>query len=175
MTEATVQKSTVHKSTKEQELIDKVEPVLQSMNFSCRDIEVVSGRSALVRITIELANSKEAVSIEHCSEVHRTLNPMFDVWDPLPGAYTLEVSSPGEKPRMRLRSHFEEAVGENLKFQTMEAVEMPGTAKPRKNWEAKLIEVLDEGQIKVEDKEGGIFELPISELKNVVWLREWKA
>jgi len=166
--------ATVYKNSKEQDLIDKVEPVLINLGYLCRDIEVVSGRSAVVRITIE-RDSKEMVSIDDCATVHRTLGPMFDVWDPLPTAYTLEVSSPGEKPRLRNLSHFREAVGGNLRFQTLEAIDMPEPAKPRKNWEGELLDVQDSGEIRVKDSSGVEHTLKLESIKNATWMREWTA
>jgi ribosome maturation factor RimP len=41
------------------------------------------------------ATPEESVSIEDCAEVNRELSTILDVEDPLPFAYTLEVSSPG--------------------------------------------------------------------------------
>jgi len=41
------------------------------------------------------ATAEESVSIEDCEHVKRELSTILDVEDPLPFAYTLEVSSPG--------------------------------------------------------------------------------
>ena len=38
---------------------------------------------------------EESVSIEDCEQVNREMSTILDVEDPLPFAYTLEVSSPG--------------------------------------------------------------------------------
>ena len=41
------------------------------------------------------ATPEESVSVEDCEQVNRELSTILDVEDPLPFAYTLEVSSPG--------------------------------------------------------------------------------
>ena len=41
------------------------------------------------------ATPEESVSIEDCEQVNREMSTILDVEDPLPFAYTLEVSSPG--------------------------------------------------------------------------------
>ena len=41
------------------------------------------------------ASPEESVSIEDCEQVNREIGAILDVEDPLPFAYTLEVSSPG--------------------------------------------------------------------------------
>lgn len=64
--------------------------------------EIQSRREAtghVVRIFIDRpgpsATPEESVSIEDCEQVNRELSTILDVEDPLPFAYTLEVSSPG--------------------------------------------------------------------------------
>ena len=53
----------------------------------------------VVRVFIDrpgpAATAEESVSIEDCEQVNREISTILDVEDPLPFAYTLEVSSPG--------------------------------------------------------------------------------
>ena len=53
----------------------------------------------VVRVVIDRpgpsASPEESVSIEDCEQVNREMSTILDVEDPLPYAYTLEVSSPG--------------------------------------------------------------------------------
>jgi ribosome maturation factor RimP len=53
----------------------------------------------VVRVFIDrpgpAATPEESVSVEDCEQVNRELSTILDVEDPLPFAYTLEVSSPG--------------------------------------------------------------------------------
>jgi ribosome maturation factor RimP len=52
------------------------------------------------------ATAEESVSIEDCAEVNREMSTILDVEDPLPFAYTLEVSSPGlTRPLRRLEDY----------------------------------------------------------------------
>jgi ribosome maturation factor RimP len=64
--------------------------------------DVQSRREAaghVVRVFIDrpgpAASAEESVSIEDCEQVNREMSTILDVEDPLPFAYTLEVSSPG--------------------------------------------------------------------------------
>ena len=64
--------------------------------------DVQSRREAtghVVRVFIDrpgpAATPEESVSIEDCEGVNREISTILDVEDPLPFAYTLEVSSPG--------------------------------------------------------------------------------
>ncbi len=57
------------------------------------------GIGHVVRVFIDrpgpAATPEESVSIEDCAQVNLELSTILDVEDPLPFAYTLEVSSPG--------------------------------------------------------------------------------
>ncbi len=64
--------------------------------------DIVSRRETqgqVVRVFIDrpgpAATPEESVSIEDCAQVNREIGTILDVEDPLPSAYTLEVSSPG--------------------------------------------------------------------------------
>ena len=169
MTEFTIQKSPI-----ERELISKVEPVIVNLGYALRDLEVTPGSGSTVRITLEPAPSTaEAIGIDDCQKVHQLLGPMFDVWDPLPGAYTLEVSSPGESPSLRTLAHFQQSVGGLVELQTTEPIPMPPPAKPRKNWESKLVSVSEsDGSLQLEDSMG-THTLKISQIKSGSWIRDW--
>ena len=87
--------------------------------------EIQSRREAsghVVRVFIDrpgpAATPEESVSIEDCEQVNREISTILDVEDPLPFAYTLEVSSPGLDRPLRTRAHFERAVGRNVRLKT---------------------------------------------------------
>jgi ribosome maturation factor RimP len=162
-----------YKSPKELELIEKLEGIVSSLNYELRDLDLRLGRPSLIRLTIDVPSRERGINLDDCYEVHKVIDPLFDVWDPLESAYTLEVSSPGEKAPLRLKKHFEEAKGENIEFKTREAIPLKDhpTAAPRKNWRGKLLEVDDE-KIKIEDGMG-IHEVSFELMESARWLREW--
>jgi ribosome maturation factor RimP len=61
-----------------------------------------------------------------CAGVSRALNPEFDVEDPLPGRYRLEVSSPGFDRPVERRRDFQRFVGFQIKVRML-----PGTGRKR--------------------------------------------
>ena len=66
------------------------------------------------------------VDMAACAQVSRALNPEFDVEDPLPGRYRLEVSSPGIDRPVERRSDFLRFVGFQAKVRML-----PGTGRKR--------------------------------------------
>ena len=63
-------------------------------------------------VTIEVVGSRKAPTIRVYIDTEQGI--VFDEIDPFPGAYTLEVSSPGIDRPLRTRGHFEAAVGEQV-------------------------------------------------------------
>ena len=63
------------------------------------------------------------MTVEHCAEISRALSALLDVADPLPGAYQLEVSSPGiDRPLVR-RADFERFAGFEARIETATPIE----------------------------------------------------
>jgi ribosome maturation factor RimP len=57
---------------------------------------------------------ESGIGIEDCERVSREVSALLDVDDPIPSAYTLEVSSPGEDRVLRTRAHFDRFAGSRV-------------------------------------------------------------
>lgn len=97
---------------------DLLRPTVEALGLELWGIEHLSrGRSSLLRIYID---SPDGIAIEDCERVSRQVSGVLDVEDPLPGEYTLEVSSPGmDRPLFRFEQ-YAEFVGDvvNLRLRT---------------------------------------------------------
>ena len=80
--------------------------------------------SATLRITV---NKPGGVDLDALAGANALLSAYLDEHDPMPGRYTLEVSSPGLERRLRTPAHFEGAVGETVTLR----VHAPDTAAER--------------------------------------------
>lgn len=69
------------------------------------------------------ATPDDSVSIEDCEQVNREIGTILDVEDPLPFAYTLEVSSPGLDRPMRGLDDYRRFAGRLAKVVVKEAVD----------------------------------------------------
>ena len=95
--------------TLRERLIALIEPVLVRLGYELVELEYAAGRSqAVVRIFID---KPEGITVEDCERVSREVAALLDVDDPIPTAYTLEVSSPGFDRVLRTAAHFERFVG----------------------------------------------------------------
>jgi ribosome maturation factor RimP len=52
------------------------------------------------------------VDLEALTDANRVVSSVLDELDPIPGRYTLEVSSPGVERTLRTPAHFVKAIGE---------------------------------------------------------------
>ena len=92
--------------------------------------DIVSRREPtgqIVRVFIDrpgpAATAEESVSIEDCEQVSREIATILDVEDPLPFAYTLEVSSPGLDRPLRGEQDYRRFAGRLAKIVVSEAVD----------------------------------------------------
>jgi ribosome maturation factor RimP len=69
------------------------------------------------------ATPEESVSIEDCAQVSREIGTILDVEDPLPFAFTLEVSSPGLDRPLRGPDDYRRFAGRLAKIVVSEAVD----------------------------------------------------
>jgi ribosome maturation factor RimP len=85
------------------------------------------GGGMVLRVQIDrpgpAATAEDSVSVEDCSHVSRDLSALLDVEDFVPGAYTLEVSSPGLDRPLRALGDFARFAGRRAKVVTREAID----------------------------------------------------
>jgi len=103
--------------TLRERLIALIEPVLVRLGYELVELEYAAGRSqAVVRIFIDkpAAQDGQGITVDDCERVSRETAALLDVDDPIPTAYTLEVSSPGFDRLLRTPAHFERFVGSRV-------------------------------------------------------------
>lgn len=106
------------------EILEKIEvltaPILESLGFELIEREFLSeqGRWVLRLYIDRIAQEGGPVTIHDCETASRAISAMLDVENPLPGAYALEVSSPGIERPLRRKKDFERFVGEMISLKT---------------------------------------------------------
>lgn len=97
-----------------EKLLSLLEPAVTALGYEISDLEVkLGGRDGVIRIFID---RPEGVDIEDCEKVSRQVSALLDVEDPVPGHYTLEVSSPGLDRRLTKLEHFQRFTGEDVRI-----------------------------------------------------------
>ena len=105
-------------TAKERSLLEALEGQAAEHDVEIVTVEVVGAKKApTIRVYID---TPEGVSFDELSNAQVWINDIMDELDPFPGAYTLEVSSPGIDRPLRTLEHFERFVGETAVIQTAE-------------------------------------------------------
>lgn len=92
---------------------DLATPLAASLGLELWGVELAFGGRSLVRIFVE---SDNGVSIDQCAELSRLLGLSLDVEDLMPGAYVLEVSSPGMERTFFTEQQLARAVGQRVEI-----------------------------------------------------------
>lgn len=102
------------------ELEHLLAPTINDMGYELWGCEYLSqGRHSLLRIYIDKA---DGVGIADCEAVSHQVSALLDVEDPIPGNYSLEVSSPGI-PRPLFKSwQYQRYVGYDIQVKTFKPV-----------------------------------------------------
>lgn len=80
-------------SKKVEFLENLVAPAIEALGCELWGIEYLpQGKHSILRIYID---SEDGVNVDDCAAVSRQVSAVLDVEDPISGAYSLEVSSPG--------------------------------------------------------------------------------
>jgi ribosome maturation factor RimP len=96
-----------------------VAPLLADLGVEVSDVELAGG---LLRVTVERADGA-SIDIDAVAEATRIVSRELDLHDPIPGRYTLEVSSPGLERPLRTPAHFAKAVGQQVSVRTQPGVD----------------------------------------------------
>ncbi len=135
-------------------LVALIEPLLAQLGYELVDLEYIPARGrGTVRIFID---RPEGIGIDDCERVSREVSARLDVEDPVPTAYTLEVSSPGDDRVLRTRAHFDRFLGSRVH------VELTAPRDGRRRYTGTLTSVADEGIALEVDRER--VEVPFREI-----------
>jgi ribosome maturation factor RimP len=94
-----------------------VAPLVERAGAELYDVEFVQGT---LRITVDQAGG---VGMDLIGALTRDVSRELDDADPIPGRYTLEVSSPGLERPLRRPQHFAQAVGTTVSVKAKPGVE----------------------------------------------------
>jgi ribosome maturation factor RimP len=94
----------------ERELRDMAQNVAEAHGVEIYDV-VYRRSGPRWKVSVFLSRPDTPVSLEDCEKVSRQLSRELDVFDPIPNAYDLEVSSPGLDAPLRQTWHWSRALG----------------------------------------------------------------
>lgn len=82
-----------------------IEPVLADMGFELVRVQMFGSKRPTLQIMAERADGSP-MTVDYCADISNAVSALLEVEDPINGAYTLEVSSPGiDRPLMRPKDY----------------------------------------------------------------------
>jgi ribosome maturation factor RimP len=165
-----------------QRLMTIVEPVARASGFEVVDLRLILEQGGWVlRVQVDLPIDEavpphevppDRVDLEDCENLSRELSAVLDVEDPIPQAYSLEISSPGIDRPLRTEQHFRYYAGSEAKVQLSHGIPTE-SGGDRKNFRGILKGAAD-GKLSI-DVDGHVFELPIDDIDQAKLVPDWDA
>lgn len=135
-----------------------ITPTLEDLGFDLVRVEIMGKDKMVLQIMAEPADGR-GMTVDHCADISRAVSALLDVEDPISGAYTLEVSSPGlDRPLTRAKDF--------VRFAGFEAkVEMNHVYGDRRRFSGKLLGFAEEEAAVRLLVDGEEVDLPFSDVK----------
>ena len=142
-------------SGKEQSLLDALEPKALEEGVELVTLEIAGARKApTIRVFID---TDHGVGFDELAAAQAWINEIMDAVDPFPGAYTLEVSSPGIDRPLRTPEHFKRFIGERA------VVKTNGPVEGRSTFTGDIVAASDE--VVSVDCDGTTYDIPFAQVK----------
>ena len=78
-----------------------IEPSLEAMGYRLVRVALTGAQRPTLQVMAE-RRDEAAMTVDDCADISRSISALLDVADPIAGAYTLEISSPGiDRPLVR--------------------------------------------------------------------------
>jgi ribosome maturation factor RimP len=163
-------------------LISIVEPVCNASGYDLVDLRFLLDQGGWVlRVAIDRPLTEETdptqvpedrVDLAACENLSRELSAVLDVEDPIPQAFSLEVSSPGIDRPLRVAGHYAHFAGSEAKIQM--AVPVQAETGERRNFRGVLAGVVDGDKVAI-DVDGHIYHLAIDDIESAKLVPDWDA
>jgi ribosome maturation factor RimP len=102
------------------EILILANQVADELGIEVVDVELFGRGKLLLRVVID---REGGVTLGDCESFSRSLEAILDVENPVPGSYTLEVSSPGLDRPLKEIKDFEKSTGKLARLVTTEKIE----------------------------------------------------
>lgn len=142
-------------SAKEQRLLQQIEAAVEGQDVEVVTLEVLGAKRApILRVYID---TPSGVTFDVLSQAQAVIGDLLDEIDPFPGAYTLEVSSPGIDRPLRTAEHFMRFVGSKAQVKCAQPIDGRSRFKG-------VIAGVSDGSVAIECEDGARFDIPLGSI-----------
>ena len=143
------------------ELEESIKIAVEGCSVDLYDIvRTKEHKTNILRVYI---SHKDGINLDQCAQVSRMLSPLLDIQEPMHGKYNLEVSSPGIERKLKTLHHFKCSIESDVKIKEYSTEIFKG----------KLIEVLDDGTITIDDIDNGIVTTKFEDILSASTYFQW--
>jgi ribosome maturation factor RimP len=136
--------------------------LLSPLGLNLYDLELAAG-------TLNVTVIKDGgVDLEALTKANRVISEWLDINDPIPGRFTLDVSSPGLERRLRTPAHFRSTVGEVVTLRELREGEST------RRLEGTVLEA-DDKSVTLNDEEQGRVVVLLSNVERARTVFKWGA
>ncbi|KTC87958.1 MULTISPECIES: ribosome maturation factor RimP [Legionella] len=95
-------------------------PLVEDLGYEFWGCEYLSqGKHSLLRIYID---KEDGINVEDCERVSKQISAYLDVEDPIPGNYSLEISSPGIPRPLFYKEQYKRYLGQDVQIKLFKPV-----------------------------------------------------
>jgi ribosome maturation factor RimP len=134
-------------------------PSIEDMGYALVRVRMMGGKSRPTLQVMAERLDRAEMRVDDCASLSRAISALLDVEDPIPGAYVLEVSSPGiDRPLVRL-ADFERFAGFEARLETTRPID------GRRRYKGRLMGLAgDRIRIALDGDAERVTEVPFAEL-----------
>jgi ribosome maturation factor RimP len=132
----------------EETVREMADRVAEAAGLEVYDVDLGRSGSRWI-LTVYLDRPGGSVGLADCQAVSEQLSVELEQADPIPHAYTLEVSSPGMDRLLRTETHWQRSTGARVRFALKAARE------GRRRFRGRLLSV-NQGRATVQVDDGGV-------------------
>ena len=105
----------------DKKLAELLNPILEDLGFEMVRVRLSNGNPSTLQIMADRLDGQ--IGVDELAEINTSVGTIFDVEDPIPENYTLEISSPGiDRPLTRIKD-FDSFQGFEAKLETTEPID----------------------------------------------------
>jgi ribosome maturation factor RimP len=99
-----------------------IAPALDAMGYAVVRVRLSGSKRRTLQVMAERMDGRN-MTVDDCTEISRSISAILDVEDPIRGAYTLEVSSPGIDRPLTRPEDFDRFAGHQAKVELAEPID----------------------------------------------------
>ena len=146
----------------EEEVRAQMEPILDDLDVELID---VSWGGARLRLTVD---TDAGIPTSLLATATKNISRELDATDPIPGKYTLEVTSPGLERPLRRPAHFARAVGDQVSVKLTSDAAADGERRVR-----GVLTAADEQRIVIDTGEDASRTIDLADIAKARTVFEW--